>query len=189
MARKIIVFEGIDGTGKTTQAKLLENRLNQSGIRAKIFPFGDPELLEGAIRKARRNQSIFKLPQRVQILLVAADFYACMEKVVRYNGVAILDRYWETVLAYHIPKGISAEWIKVIYQDTPKPDAIILLDAPVEEMAKRKAEDINALNIEQQEKARQIYLVHFGENKINALLNIEEIYREVWERIKPILRG
>jgi dTMP kinase len=187
LARKIVVFEGIDRTGKTTQAQLLENRLIKSGIKAKIFNFGNPKLLNGMIGKARRDRSLFELPQKVQILLVAADFYYCLEKIKKYKGIIILDRYLGTVFASHIPKGISAEWIQTIYQDAPRPDVIILLDASAEEMAKRKSEDVNALDIENQNKAREIYLRYFRNVKINALLSIAEVYEEVWQKVKSIV--
>ena len=139
-----IVFEGIDGSGKSTQATMLSNYLMSKGY--KVLQTEEPtrELITGFFVKiALKNKS--RLPPEAYLLLFITDRLYHIENTLRpalsSGKIVISDRYHFSTLAYQtaqgIPRGridglIDALGVKIL-----QPDITIFVDTPVDEALRR----------------------------------------------------
>ncbi|MGV3615300.1 MAG: dTMP kinase [Fimbriimonas sp.] len=142
----IIVFEGLDRTGKTTQAELLKSRLELAGREVLVSGmFGTPY--------GRRVRELFmaeaaEAPVEAQLHLIASaasELKSHVAPVVDRGGTVILDRYVYTTYAYHgFGLGVNLETVQRILESSGPllaPDRIFLLDAnPMAVKARRDAD-------------------------------------------------
>ncbi len=156
-----IVIEGLDGSGKTTQATLLANRLSQSYTvlltaepsRGKIGTF----IREGCLYEDKR------LPIEAEALLFAADRIEHMQKELRPaledGKLVICDRYVYSSLAYQGSAGLSLDWIKTMNARALQPDFSIFIDVPPERVLERLQRKKSVMEtLETQQKVREVYL-------------------------------
>lgn len=144
MSGKLIVFEGIDGTGKETQTKLLMDHFGSEGVPATTFSVPRYETKIGKIIKnaLEGKYGDFKgldphlsaIPYFMDYLLAREETFAHLE-----TGHVVVDRYVESTFAYHSAKVRGAKQTSVLrelqefaYEEMkiPKPDLIFLLDMP-----------------------------------------------------------
>ncbi len=129
----LIVFEGIDGAGKSTQAQLLLNYLNEAGRAVRLT---GPFLTEygKAVRKIFMEHSETDMETQILLLASAMSQLAAEIRSAAKNEIVILDRYIYTTYAYHGESlGVDIEKIKRIYEPAIQgvlPDYVILLDMP-----------------------------------------------------------
>ena len=167
-----VCIEGLDGCGKTTQAKLLAKKLRKSHnavytaepSRGKIGTFIRERCLYGEKR----------LPTVVEALLFAADRVEHVENEVlpalNEGRLVISDRYVYSSLAYQGIAGLSIEWIEQINKHALKPDLAVLIDVdPKTVMRRLKPQRSVMENIETQQKVRDVYLKFVAKGKIVRL--------------------
>lgn len=196
-----IAIEGIDGSGKGTQAKLLNKWLKEKGYDT----FLTSEPTNGAIGKLLR-QSLKKgdLDSRTEALLFAADRSEHVTKIVsklEEGKVVVTERYLYSSIAYQRASGLSIEWIKEINRFAPHPDVVIFLDIDPEVGLKR-IESRNSLRSSVKEKeyferrgflgkVGEIYLdldkEHENILRINARGTIEEVQTSIRKKISRVL--
>ncbi len=75
MNNLVIVFEGIDGVGKSTQAKILKDRLDKLGLESILLHFPSQGVIGKNIHKMLHNGQFNKLSPRSRALLTASDFF------------------------------------------------------------------------------------------------------------------
>ena len=127
----LIVFEGIDGSGKTTQAKTLQRRLRAKGIAATYFrePTGGRWGRE-IRRKALRRDSL--TPGEELELFVKdrrEDVAKNLGPALAAGKVVVLDRYYLSTIAYQGAKGLDPGRIRRMNETfAPKPDLVFILD-------------------------------------------------------------
>jgi len=128
---KLIVFEGIDGGGKTTQAKMLMKRLHKRGYDAVYFqePSGSRWGME--IRKLAAYKDSISPEGELDLFL--KDRRENVEKnlkpALKENKIVILDRYYYSTIAYQGAKGISRQRIRKMNEEfAVLPDLVIILD-------------------------------------------------------------
>jgi len=156
-----IVIEGLDGSGKTTQAALLAKKLSQNHIvlltaepsRGKIGTF----IRQGCLYEDKR------LPTEAEALLFAADRIEHMQKEVKpaldEGKLVICDRYVYSSLAYQGSAGLSLDWIKTINARALQPDFSVFIDVAPERVLERLQRKKSVMEtIETQRKVREIYL-------------------------------
>ena len=156
-----LVIEGLDGSGKTTQATLLTKKLSQTH---NVMLTAEPSL--GKIGTFIREGCLYedkRLPIEAEALLFAADRIEHVQKEVKpaldEGKLVICDRYIYSSLAYQGSAGLSLEWIKTINAHALQPEFSIFIDvAPdrVLERLKRKKSVMETL--ETQRKVREVYL-------------------------------
>ncbi len=149
MDGKLIVIEGLDGSGKSTQEELLKKRLSDSGIKVnfiKLPNYDDPacelvkEYLAGRFGKKPGDVNAYAASS-----FFAVDRYVsfnCYWKEAYKNGEVFLADRYTTSNAYHqLTKTDKAEWDSYLAwledfeynkMGIPKPDAVIYLDMPIE---------------------------------------------------------
>ena len=156
-----IVIEGLDGSGKTTQAILLAKKLNESH---KVLLTAEPS--RGKIGTFIRESCLYedkRLPTEAEALLFAADRIEHMQNEIKpaldEGKLVICDRYVYSSLAYQGSAGLSLDWIKTINARALQADFAIFIDVAPErvlERLKRKKSVMETL--ETQQKVRDAYL-------------------------------
>ena len=156
-----ICIEGLDGSGKTTQAKLLTARLSE-----KYSAVYTAEPSQGKIGAFIRECCLYegkRLPTEAEALLFAADRIEHMQNEIApalaEGKIVICDRYIYSSLAYQGSAGLSLDWIKTINARALQPDFSIFIDVSPErvlERLQRKKSVMETLEI--QRKVREVYL-------------------------------
>ena len=128
-----IVFEGIDGAGKSTQIQILKEWLQDNGLEVETLVEPTDSEIGKLIRKLLRNPNAeTETMQKTLGLLFAADRMLIMDKL-NNDKIFISDRSFISSLAYQEP----LEWIKEINSYVKKPDLVLLLDLSIDNSAKR----------------------------------------------------
>jgi dTMP kinase len=143
----MVAIEGIDGTGKRTQADLLKARAEREGRRAALFSFpryGKNPFAEVVARYLNGEFGDLKqVPAELSALLFAGDRYAARTELLeacRENDLVICDRYVASNLAHQASRLPPSEWrrftswlLAVEYgvYELPQPALTILLDLPI----------------------------------------------------------
>ncbi|MBI2186315.1 MAG: dTMP kinase [Acidobacteria bacterium] len=140
MGGLLIAFEGLDQSGKQTQAELLRDRLTAEGHTVRLLSFPDYDTPIGAeIGRALRGERHYTAD--VMQLLYVANRYEWKPEIAaaREAGTIIVcDRYLASSVAYGEAQGLDPRWLSAIQQYLPQPDVTILLDIPPEVSARRK---------------------------------------------------
>lgn len=139
----LIAFEGLDQSGKQTQAELLRDRLTAKGRASRLLSFPDYATVIGAeIGRALRGERPYG-PDVMQLLYVA-NRYERKQEIVDAKAagtVLVCDRYLASSVAYGEAQGLDAAWLLEIQKYLPQPDVTVLLDIPPDESARRKSAD------------------------------------------------
>src|SRR5512139_614664 len=136
----LIAFEGLDQSGKETQARLLAARFEAGGSEVRIFPFPDYETAIGAeIGRALRGERDYG-PDVMQLLYVANryEWKPQIEHELARGTVLICDRYLASSIVYGEAFGLDPQWLRDMQKYLPQPDITVLLDIPPAVSARRK---------------------------------------------------
>ncbi|VVB61683.1 putative thymidylate kinase [uncultured archaeon] len=191
MVAKLIVFEGVNRAGKTTQAKLLFDFF--AAQKFNVLYVKEPQNKKiGAIAKQMIRKKNFS-PETVA-LAFAADTMQHIDETIKpalekYDYI-IADRYYHSAYAYHPLMGCKPEWIHELHRYVLKPDITFILDIQLSEYKKRtqKGEKDPFENDEFQQKLRVAYI---GLSKILneeiAIIaggrSIKEIHSEIRKKV------
>jgi dTMP kinase len=139
----LVAFEGLDQSGKQTQAEILAERLAHDGRAVRLMSFPDYETPIGAeIGRALHGQRDYA-PEVMQLLYVA-NRYEWKNEILREKitgTVVICDRYLASSVAYGEATGLDPKWLFEIQRHLPQPDITFLLDIAPEASARRKTEN------------------------------------------------
>ena len=139
----LVAFEGLDQSGKQTQAELLRDRLTSQGGRVQLLSFPDYQTVIGAeIGRALRGERDYTAD--VMQLLYVANRYEFKGEILRAKKrgtIVVCDRYLASSIAYGEAQGLDAEWLTEIQKYLPQPDITFLLDIAPEVSARRKTTD------------------------------------------------
>ncbi len=188
-----ICIEGLDGCGKTTQAKLLARKLRK---RHNAVYTAEPS--RGKIGTLIRRNYLYgekRLSIVLEALLFAADRIEHLENVIlpalEAGQLVISDRYVYSSLAYQGAAGLSLDWIEKINENALQPDVAFFIDVnPETVMSRLKPKKSVMENLANQKKVRKIYL-KFVENgrltRINGNKSENEVAKEVYDVAKQFL--
>ena len=143
MAGHIIAFEGLDQSGKQTQAEMLRDRLKQDGFKARLESFPDYATTIGE-EIARALQGEREYGPDVMQLLYVANRYERKPDINRWldGGLIIVcDRYMASSVAYGEAFGLDPEWLTAMQKYLPPATATVLLDIAPETAVTRKSTD------------------------------------------------
>lgn len=140
----LVAFEGLDQSGKQTQAELLRDRLTAAaGRTVRLLSFPDYRTAIGTeLRRALDGEHEYG-PDLMQLLYVA-NRYERKDEIARARDagtILLCDRYLASSVAYGEAHGLDAAWLLDIQKYLPQPDLTILLDIPPEVSARRKTAD------------------------------------------------
>jgi dTMP kinase len=135
---KLIVVEGIDGSGKSTQIRLLEKWLRFKNMPVFLTEWNSSEAIKEVTSKGKKKE---KLTPTTFSLLHATDFADRYEKniypLLRAGYIVLADRYIYTAYARDIVRGCHSIWVKKVYEYAVKPDLVFYFRVPVDVAAER----------------------------------------------------
>jgi dTMP kinase len=130
---KLIVVEGIDGSGKSTQVDLLDKWLLAEG-KSVYFTEWNSSLLVKSTTKFGKKEKIFT-PTTFS-LLQATDFADRWENnirpVLKAGGIVLADRYAFTAFARDAARGVDPHWVRNLYSFAYKPDLALYFRVPLD---------------------------------------------------------
>ena len=139
----LIAFEGLDQSGKQTQAERLRAHLEANGRHAQLLDFPDYETAIGQeIHRALHGEREYAAD--VLQLLYIANRYEHKPQIERWLGenvIVICDRYLASSVAYGEAQGLDPIWLADTQRHLPSPALTILLDIAPQTAARRKISD------------------------------------------------
>ena len=142
---KIISFEGIEGVGKSTQIKMLDEHLKSKGLSTEILREPGSTVIGEKIRDILLNSDEDLSSETELLLMFSARAQLIKEKIINSsNDFILFDRFFDASSAYQgYGRGLSLELINNLIEFTkcPIPDITFLLDISVDEGFKRKTND------------------------------------------------
>ena len=182
-----IVFEGIDGSGKSTQIQLLKEWLEANGFRVETFVEPTDSEVGKLIRQVLQHPDAqTERFQKTLALLFAADRMLIMDKLEDESKIIISDRSFISSLAYQEP----AEWIEVLNKYAKKPDLLILLDLDVKKSVARTSGEDTFENEEFLTGVKENYLKiveNYEHQIINANNGINKVSSDIKKAVAPYL--
>lgn len=188
----LIAFEGIDGAGKTTQARRLVRWLRRRGLRARYTsePTGGPI---GRILKSMARRDV---EPRVEAMLFAADRLMHLEKVVKpfldKGFIVVSDRYLHSSLAYQSAATGDQRWVEELNKHARRPDLGILLDVDPEtglRRLKRKKTKFERVDFLKKVRAKYLEYAERGELvKIDAERDLDQVFSDIVGVVEEFLR-
>ena len=202
---RFIVFEGIDGAGKTTQVGLLAERLRGMGKQVVItaeptsLPSGKAlrEVLGGRVKKSDCEiAAMFTLDR----IAHNVDAESGIEKLVSEGAYVICDRYYYSSLAYQ-GSLVDYGWVKALNTECPEirhPDLCIVLDLTPTESMKRISAGRESTEIYENEetltRVREAFMRVIDDMSavdnivtVNAATDISSISEKIFEQVRKIL--
>lgn len=190
MSGVFIVFEGIDGAGKSTVCRRVASELEARGVRTVVTAEPTHEGIGAFIRSGAAGA----ISQRTEALLFVADRNDHTERIVREvdsGRVVLCDRYFASTVAYQSAKldgdATDRDWLISINSDfTGRPDATILLDMDPRDSLGRvdsRGEEVSKFeNLGFLEQVRRNYLDlarTFGFRVVDASKGREDVLADV----------
>jgi len=129
----LIVVEGTDGSGKSTQLYLLKRWLEVGGYRVHFTEWNSSPLVRATTRRGKQRRS---LTPATFSLLHAADFADRCERqimpLLQADYLVLADRYIYTAFARDVTRGCPARWLRNLYRFAPVPDITFYFRAPLD---------------------------------------------------------
>ncbi len=129
---KLIVVEGIDGSGKSTQIDLLYKWLKTHGKSVYFSEWNSSTLVKSTTKQGKKAKAF--TPTTFS-LLQATDFADRWENqmlpMLRAGVIVLADRYAFTAFARDVARGVDPEWVRNLYSFAPQPDLVFYFQVPV----------------------------------------------------------
>lgn len=208
-----IVFEGVDGSGTSTQSELLNNYFKNKGdvsfltCEPSSGPIGNMirQGMKGRVTFSKGDNPLLKdgdLFDEQMAYLFAADrhdhLYNPVDGVIKQvsNGAVVIStRYYFSSFAYHCSSEEDFTLVQALNSRFPKPDLVIYLDNPVEESLKRMSTRAFADEYENEKKLIQVksnYSRIFNEYDgellmLSATQSIKSIHQSIIDKVESLL--
>jgi len=206
--RLFITFEGPDGSGKTTQARLLAARLRSQGHDVISVREPGGTAISDQIRQIVHDVRNVEMQPKAELLLYSASRAQLVEQVIRPHlargGIVICDRYADSSLAYQgYGRGLDLDMVQRIQAfatDGLTPDLTFYLDLDVEEGLRRRLASRAEWNrLDDQEldfhrRVREGYARLIAADTtgrwrvINAARSVDEIHADIWRTVEKFLK-
>ncbi|MFO0697945.1 MAG: dTMP kinase [Nitrospira sp.] len=130
---KLIIVEGIDGSGKSTQLQLLHKWLESKGHKVFFTEWNSSELVKETTKRGKKSK---RLTPTTFSLLHATDFasrlYHHILPPLKAGMIVLADRYMYTAFARDVVRGVAHEWVRKLYAFAIKPDMAFYYNVPIE---------------------------------------------------------
>jgi len=205
---QLILIEGLDRSGKSTQTAILQSKLQQTGGRAELIKFPDRSTKIGGIINQYLTDKSFTLPDQAAHLLFLANRWELAVEIERKlnEGVfVVLDRYIYSGIAYSLaklkqnpsnPKEMAdVEWLYAPDKGLPKPDLTLFLTLDLDQIGDRKGWGEERYEMtEFQSKVKECFLQVLSQDSIISNENvvlvdvnnklIEQVTELLWNKIQ-----
>lgn len=130
---KLIIVEGIDGSGKSTQISLLHRWLLSQGQKVFFTEWNSSALVRRSLRRGKKKDLL--TPTTFSVLH-AVDFADRLTfKIIpplKAGMTVLADRYVYTAFGRDVARGVDNEWVRALYSFAPKPDLAMYFRVPIE---------------------------------------------------------
>jgi dTMP kinase len=130
---KLIIVEGVDGSGKSTQLLLLQKWLVSKGFNVFFTEWNSSELVRETTRRGKKSKA---LTPTTFSLLHATDFanrlYHDILPPLKAGMIVLADRYAYTAFARDAVRGVSPAWVRKLYNFAIRPDLAFYFKVPIE---------------------------------------------------------
>jgi dTMP kinase len=130
---KLIVVEGIDGSGKSTQLQLVLRYLQARGLRPFFTEWNSADLVRTVTKKGKKKMSLTPMTFS---LLHATDFaYRLVHSIVpplKAGMIVLADRYAYTAFARDVVRGCDRQWVRRVFDFAPRPDRAFYFNVPID---------------------------------------------------------
>jgi dTMP kinase len=192
----LVSIEGIDAVGKRTQATVLASWLGSRGLNVRTVSFPDYGTVIGSEIRRFLHGGV-NYPPEVRHILFAANRWEKkrdLESALTQADVVIVNRYSESNLAYGVANGLKLEWLAGLEDGLPKPDLVVVLDAPAAELRSRRGrrKDEYESDAALQDRTRRAYLdlaAEFGWKVVDATGGIEATSRALRDAVSGSLKA
>lgn len=135
---QLIVIEGTDGVGRSTQTELLKNWLAIEGYGVVVTEWKSSQLISRVIDKAKSKNALNTITFS---LLYATDLADRLNNVIlpalRAGLIVIADRYYYTAFARDVVRGADPAWVRKLYGFSLEPDLVFYLKMPLDTLLRR----------------------------------------------------
>jgi dTMP kinase len=208
---KLIIVEGIDGSGKSTQLDLLSKWLIGEGYCVAFSEWNSSPVVKRTTKKGKKKQM---LTPTSFCLIHAADMADRLERQIlpalKAGAIVLADRYIYTAFGRDVARGVSPEWVRKVYAFAVEPTVAFYFEVPLEESLKRilsgrpqlkyyeagmdiglSEDPYESFSLFQRRilDEYQKMVAEFGLTVIDATLPLVEQQEIVREIISPLLRG
>ena len=188
-----IVFEGVDGGGKSTQMKMLSDFFKGKGYEVEQHMEPTQETI-GTVLWDYMNSKNRSFEPETEALLFAADRIEHgknIRKALEERKIVISDRYKHSSLAYQGAAGADVDWMQSLNKHALVPDLVILLDIDPEKSLGRVSDREKTVFEENEylKKVRAEYLryAELGELVVvNAVQSIEEVHADILKHVDKL---
>lgn len=130
---KLIVVEGIDGSGKSTQLQLAKRHLEARGLRPFFTEWNSADLVKAVTKKGKKKKTLTPMTFS---LLHATDFaHRLVHSILpplKAGMIVLADRYVYTAFARDVVRGCDPTWVRRVYSFAPRPDRAFYFNVPIE---------------------------------------------------------
>ena len=189
----LIAFEGLDQSGKQTQAEMLRDRVVDAGRLVRLLSFPAYDTAIGSeLGKALQGERDYGAD--VMQLLYVANRYEWkpqMERELQRGTVLICDRYLASSVVYGEAQGLDPDWLLDMQKYLPQPDLTVLLDIEPGVSARRKTADRDRYerDLALLGRVRDSYLRHASDGwvRLDASRERDAVAVDVWDAVAPML--
>lgn len=207
----LIVVEGPDSSGRSTQIWLLSRWLEQLGFAVEQMGLKRSKLVANELEQAKNGNV---MSPRTMALFYATDFYDQLENrilpALRAGSVVLADRYVYTLMARDMARGAPYEWLEPLYSMAMVPDAVYLLDTSAENILDRTLSSRGELDywesgmdlglardwfqsfmLYQESMRRQFepLMARFSIERVDGDRSILDVHEDLKSRIEKVLGG
>jgi dTMP kinase len=130
---KLIIVEGIDGSGKSTQLQLARRYLEARGLRPFFTEWNSADLVKAVTKKGKKKMTLTPMTFS---LLHATDFAHRLAHNIlpplKAGMIVLADRYAYTAFARDVVRGCDRAWVRRVYQFAPRPDRAFYFNVPID---------------------------------------------------------
>lgn len=207
----LVVLEGPDSSGRSTQIWLLSRWLEQRGYAVEQMGLKRSKLVANELEQAKMGNV---LSPRTMALFYATDFYDQMENrivpALRAGTVVLADRYIYTLIARDLVRGANPDWLEDLYAMAIVPDAVFLLMTSSDQLVERTLHSRGRLDywesgmdigigrdwfdsfVEYQHRMRSRFedlRSRYAIECVDGDRSIMEIHEDLRQRIEGVLKG
>jgi dTMP kinase len=130
---KLIIVEGIDGSGKSTQLQLAMRYLQARGLRPFFTEWNSADLVKAVTKRGKKKMTLTPMTFS---LLHATDFaHRLVHNILpplKAGMIVLADRYVYTAFARDVIRGCDRQWVRQVYQFAPRPDRAFYFNVPID---------------------------------------------------------
>src|SRR5687768_629375 len=130
---KLIIVEGIDGSGKSTQLQLAKRHLHAAGYPVFFTEWNSADLVKSVTKKGKKKMMLTPMTFS---LLHATDFaHRLINNILpplKAGMIVCADRYVYTAFARDVTRGCDRQWVRGVYEFAPRPDRAFYFNVPID---------------------------------------------------------